>query len=97
MKPEKVKVNIKDTGGLFTKVDGVAIIIISSSGIEKQVDAYSRGGVIYAAISGGFVSLAKNKATSSQSYKWVEFVPLNNNTFEYIKPHFGYLELSDKG
>lgn len=95
MKTKSVKVGIKDTGGLFSKVDDVAVIIKTKTGIHKQVDVYVRDKVLYASISSGFVSLssATYKSTSSTAYKWVEFIPLNNKEFEYVEPSVGFLEL----
>lgn len=90
-------VQVRDTGGLFVKVDDVVVIIESKSGIQKQVDIYSRGVTLYASIGSGFVALASaigsRKGTSSTGYKWIEIVPLNNVGFEYSEPRVGYLEL----
>jgi hypothetical protein len=94
MKTKKVKVIISSTGGLFTKVDNVTVIIESKSGIQKQVDVYVRANTLYASIGGGFVSLSASKYTSSTSYKWVELVPLNNHEFYYVAPQVGYLQLT---
>jgi hypothetical protein len=95
MKIKSIKIGIRDTGGLFSKVDDVAIIIKTKSGVHRQVDVYVRGKVLYASIGSGFVSLstATYQSTSSTSYKWVEFIPLNNKEFEYVEPPVGFLEL----
>jgi len=90
-------VQVRDTCGLFVKVDDVAVIIVSKSGIQKQVDIYSRKNVLYASVGSGFVALSSSigsrNGTSSTSYKWIEIVPLDNNGFEYLEPRVGYLEL----
>lgn len=90
-------VQVRDTSGLFVKVDDVAVIIESKSGIQKQVSIYSRKNVLYASVGGGFVGLQSSKGsrkgTSSTSYKWIEIVPLDNTGFEYKEPRVGYLEI----
>lgn len=91
MKSKTIKIKVENTDGLFYKVDDVAVIIRTKAGIQKQVDVYTRGRVLYASIGNGFIALSSNKGTSSTSYKWVELVPLNNNEFEYIEPHCGYI------
>lgn len=91
-------VTVRDTSGLFVKVDDVAVIVESKSGIQKQVPIYSRKSVLYASIGSGFVALSSSqgnrKGTSSTSYKWIEIIPLDNAGFEYMEPTVGYLELA---
>lgn len=92
-----VKVKIENTQGGFVKIDDVAIIIESKSGIQKQAAMYSRGNTLYASLGSGFVALSSSKGskkgTSSPGYKWIEIIPLNNECFEYSEPRVGYLGL----
>jgi len=47
----------------FKKVEGEAAVVVEN-GVYKQVDLYTRDGYVYAAVSGGFVRLMADGATT---------------------------------
>lgn len=96
MKKTKVTVQVADTKGLFSKVEGVVVMLRDKAGAFTQRDVYQRGGQLYASVGQSFLGLSSNHGgTCSTRYTWTEFVPTTNEPFVYIKPHCGYLEVSE--
>jgi hypothetical protein len=55
--------------GLFQKIEGEAAVLSRSGGLYQQVDLYTRNGLLYAKVAGGFVKLMYDGSTSSSKIR----------------------------
>jgi len=63
---------------LFKQVEGAAAIVVDG-GISRQVEVFTRDGVLYAKVSGGFVKLMADGATSKASGKMrLDFISIED-------------------
>lgn len=69
----KRKSSIPTNSTPFKKVENLQIIV-SVSGVQKQVDVYERESTLYANAKGGYVTIYADKGTSVPSLLWKCFV-----------------------
>jgi hypothetical protein len=68
---------------LFSKLDGDQVVLIND-GVWKQADVYVRNGVLFAAMSGGFIRLMHDGATSKPKVR-IDALVMDNKL--YRGPH----------
>lgn len=56
----------------FKKIDDAYAVVITNTGVFKQVNLYKYDGLLYCKNGAGFIGLNADKSTTSKTIKWRE-------------------------
>jgi len=79
----------------FKKVEGLQVVIYKQ-GVQKQTDVYVRDSILYANISGGYVTLYADKGSSVPSINWKGLINTQGETMQFTRSATNFLQLESE-